>query len=94
MEEREAFVAEYQTELWTMTELCAAYGISRKTGHKWIARYAYGGRTALVDQSRRPHGHPHTIPARIIQRVVAARRRFPRWSAGKVSLTIWRSRKE
>ena len=84
MEEREAFVAEYQTGLWTMTELSAVYGISRKTGHTWIARYAEGGRTALADQSRRPHAHPDTIPDRIVQRVVAARRRFPRWSAGKL----------
>jgi putative transposase len=82
MEEREAFVAEYLTDLWTMTELCAVYGISRKTGHKWVARYEDGGRRSLADQSRRPHGHPHTIPERLAHRVLAVRRRFPRGPLG------------
>ena len=31
-----------------MTELCAAYGISRKTGYKWLARYETGGLPALL----------------------------------------------
>lgn len=87
MDEREGFVAECLTELWTMGELCAWYGISRKTGYKWLARYQAGGRGALSDTSRRPHGHPATTSVRVVRRVLATRQRFPRWSAGK--LVTW-----
>jgi len=38
MDERLEFVREYETELFTMTELAAQYGISRKTGYKWLDR--------------------------------------------------------
>ena len=84
MDERTRFVAEYLTELWTMTELCEQFGISRKTGYKWVGRYEAGGRPGLADQSRRPQGHPDAIPDRIVQRVLETRARFPRWSIGKV----------
>jgi transposase len=39
MEERERFIADHQRNLYTMSELCARYGISRKTGYKWLARF-------------------------------------------------------
>ncbi len=84
MDERESFVADYLTEVWTMTELCACYGISGKTGYKWLGRYRAGGRAALADRSRRPRGHPDATPAAIVQRLLATRQRFPRWSAGKL----------
>ena len=55
MEQRLEFVRECETELFTMTELAAQYGISRKTGYKWLERYEADGRDGLRDQSRRPH---------------------------------------
>lgn len=84
MDQRRLFVDEYLTGLWTITQLCEQFAISRKTGHKWVRRYAAGGRPALADQSRRPHGHPHAVSERVVQRLLEARARFPRWSIGKV----------
>ena len=60
---RMQLVSEYRTGLWSMTELAAEYGISRKTGYKWVERYEAEGPGALLDRSRRPHGHPATTPA-------------------------------
>ena len=37
--EREHFIADSRLALYTMTELCARYNVSRKTGYKWIDRY-------------------------------------------------------
>ena len=37
------FVTEWQRGCWTMTELCADYQISRKTGYKWIDRFEASG---------------------------------------------------
>ena len=44
-----------------MRELCERYGISRKTGYKWVARVAEDGRRGLQERSRAPltcHGLP------------------------------------
>ena len=54
VEERERFIDDHRLELYDMTELCARYAISRKTGYKWLARYDAGGRPALHDRSRAP----------------------------------------
>ena len=79
MEQRLEFVREYETELFTMTELAAQYGISRKTGYKWLERYVAGGVDGLRDQSRRPHSCPHATDAAIADTMLALRRRHPRW---------------
>ena len=39
MEQRERFVRDHQLALYTMAELSARYGISRKTGYKWLDRF-------------------------------------------------------
>jgi putative transposase len=58
MEQRPQFVREYENDLLTMTELAAQYGISRKTGYKWLAQYDAAGARGLFDRSRRPHHSP------------------------------------
>ena len=35
MRERHQFIAEYLSGLYTVSELCARFGISRKTAYKW-----------------------------------------------------------
>jgi putative transposase len=87
VDQRIQFIAEFETGLFDVSELCAAYGISRKTGHKWIARHKEAGRPGLGDRSRRPHGHPATTGPEIVEGLLAARHRFPLWSAGK--LVTW-----
>ena len=39
MKERMRFVTDWERDPYSMVELCERYGVSRKTGHKWIARY-------------------------------------------------------
>ncbi|HEX20600.1 MAG TPA: helix-turn-helix domain-containing protein [Acidiferrobacteraceae bacterium] len=39
MEQRLKFIADYLKNLYEMSELCRHYGISRKTGYKWVSRY-------------------------------------------------------
>ena len=84
VDQRRLFVGEYLTQRWTLTELCERFAISRKTGYKWLARYETGGKPALANRSRRPHGHPATTSDRVVQRLLETRARFPRWSIGKV----------
>jgi transposase InsO family protein len=84
MESRRGFVVEARREGLSMTELCATYGISRKTGYKWLARADAGGQAALADRSRRPHASPQAVAPALRAAVIAARQRFPLWGAIKV----------
>ena len=60
-----------------VTEVCSYYGISRKTFYKWYGRYEEAATDfhALRDHSRRPHGHPRSVPRPVVERIVALRRK-------------------
>ena len=51
MEERWQFVRDALSDRFKMSELCARYGVSRKIGYKWLARYDSEGRRGLADRS-------------------------------------------
>ena len=87
MEQRLEFVRDYETELFTMTELAAQYGISRRTGYKWLERYDAQGALGLHDRSRRPHESPHATDPELIAALLRVRYRHPRWGAKKL-LTV------
>jgi putative transposase len=78
------FITDHLSELHTMTELAAAYGISRKTAYYWVRQYQRDGPGRLAGASRRPHRMPRATKAEIVARLVATRRRHPHWGAGKI----------
>ena len=55
MDERLQFIQDAQSDHFTMAELCARYGISRRIGYKWVSRFAEEGKRGLADRSRAPH---------------------------------------
>jgi putative transposase len=84
MEQRERFSRDERLALYTMTELCERYGISRKTGYKWLDRFDAGGRAGLSDRSRAPHQCPHRIADNVAQLICLARRQHPSWGPEKL----------
>jgi putative transposase len=84
MEERLQFVRDAQSGLFTITELAEQYGISRRTGYKWLARYDAEGLAGLHDRSRRPQHSPTATADDVIDQLVALRRRHPRWGPKKL----------
>jgi putative transposase len=84
VELRMRFITEYATELYSMTELAAMYGISRKTAYYWLRHYEREGPGRLAGASRRPHRMPRATSADLVARLVSARRRHPTWGAGKL----------
>jgi putative transposase len=90
MDQRFEFVREYETELFTMTELAAQYGISRKTAYKWVERYRADRALGLRERSRRPHHSPHATAADVVEAIVAQRRRHPHWGAKKLLAVLGR----
>jgi putative transposase len=84
VEQRERFIQDHRLDMYAMAELCARYGISRKTGYKWLARFAEGGRRGLGDRSRAPHHCPHRIARDVAAVICTARRQHPSWGPGKL----------
>lgn len=63
----------------TFQALCDSYGISTKTGYKWLARYHEQGEAGLEDLSRRPHCSPNRSPAALEEAILALRDQHPAW---------------
>lgn len=84
MDERLQFVRDALRDRFTMSELCARYGVSRRIGYKWLARYDAEGRRGLVDRSRAPRHCPHKIATAIAELLVAERTAHPHWGARKL----------
>jgi putative transposase len=84
MDQKTQFVAEYLRATISFTELCDRYGISRKTGYKWIDRYQAAGPAGLAERSRRPHSSPDQTPEPVRLAIIEARRRHPSWGAKKL----------
>ena len=81
---RMRFVTDWQRDCWTMTELCADYQISRKTGYKWVERFEAAGPRGLEDQLRRPAHSPSATDPALMEALVAVRTRHPHWGARKL----------
>ncbi len=64
--------------------LCARFGISRKTGYKWLKRFRAGGHAGLQPLSRRPKNSPRKTPDLVVDAVLAARRARPDWSTARL----------
>jgi transposase InsO family protein len=91
MDQKTRFIADYLRETFSITELCEQYGVSRKTGYKWIDRYLTLGPAGLEEYSRRPRECPRQTPVHVVEAILEARRRHPSWG-GKKLLTIVRKR--
>jgi transposase InsO family protein len=61
---------------------CRRFGVSRKTGYKWLARAAAGH--GLADRSRRPRASPARTAGAVERLVVALRGEHPAWGARKL----------
>lgn len=84
MFQRLAFVEDAQRGLYAMTELCARYGISRRVGYKWLARYEAEGPDGLVDRPRVATTHPHRTADDIAAQVLDCRNAHPSWGPRKL----------
>jgi transposase InsO family protein len=83
MEERLRFVARL-LDGEAMTDVCRAFGISRKTGYKIFDRYKEHGLEALSDRSRRPVRYANQLPPQVEALIVGLKRDKPHWGARKL----------
>ena len=84
MIERLQFVRDSQGGMYDMSELCERYGISRKTGYKWLERFEEEGKQGLRDRTRAPKHCPHRISDAVAKAICSARAAHPTWGARKL----------
>jgi putative transposase len=84
MDQRLCFIAACLRAGEPMNGLCLRFGISRKTGYKWLSRYRDFGAAGLVALSSARHTVVPTIDPAITDAVVALRKRRPTWGPRKL----------
>ncbi len=84
VEQRIRLLADYDTGVFAVSELCAGYGVSRETFYAWRARRAAGGENWFVDRSHAPGRCPHRTGEALAARVLAVRGRFPHFGPKKI----------
>ena len=84
MTERERFAILAQSGRFTVQELCRDFGISRKTGHKYLKRYRNDGREGLPDRSRRPKNSPNATVESVEALILKERTKHPTWGPKKI----------
>jgi putative transposase len=92
-EQRMKLIAEYEVGLASMAELCRTYGISRKTGYKWLTRWLDEGAGGLADRSRARRHHPNQVKPELVAAILDARDRYG-WGPKKLRVILEREQSE
>ena len=81
---RAEFVTLAQSKDVNVRQLCRRFGISAKTGYKWLSRFKAAGAVALADRSRRPHHSPSRTRQQLQEQVCQVRQQHPAWGGRKI----------
>ncbi len=84
MDARIKFVGAVRAGEDSMTALCEEYGVSRRVGYKWLARYAAEGPRGLQERRSGPRRVPWAITQVQAEAIVGLRRQHPRWGPKKL----------
>lgn len=83
-DQRQEFVGLASQADANVSQLCRRFGISRKTGYKWLSR------DDLADRCRRPHSSPSSTAAELQAKVLAIRGEHPAWGGRKIAHVLAR----
>lgn len=84
MSERLAFVQACLNRRERIIDICDRFGISEKTGHKYLRRFQREGVAGLVDRSHAPRVAAHRMSAAVEAQIVELRRRHPDYGPEKL----------
>lgn len=88
MEQRVQFIRDWLTHKYYVSELCAMYAVSRKTGYKWIERYLARGPDGLLERGHEAQVVHNKTSVDVEQALLALRVRHPSWGAKKLLHTL------
>lgn len=84
MSQRKHFFNLWKSNSHKVTELCKLFGISRKTGYKWIKRGLEQRENTFEDQSKRPSHSPIKTREEMEVLIVNLRKKYPDWGGRKL----------
>jgi len=90
LDDRLTFIAMYLSKELSMADLCRAFGVSRRTGYKFVERYRLYGPEGLYDLSRAPHSHPNAVAEHVQQLTAELRSAHPTWGPRKLRALLLR----
>ena len=85
-----SFIAAHLEAGEPFSALCDGFGVSRKTGYKWVERYETDGVAGLEERSRAPLSHPHAVADDVVEKILRARKKHPRWGPRKLRVILQR----
>jgi putative transposase len=84
MHERMKFITLVQEEDASFTTLCESFGISRKTGYKWLHRYEELGPRGLEERQSVAGTQTNALGDEQVDAIVRLRREHPTWGPKKL----------
>ena len=92
MDERMQFVVEARLGQLNFAELCRLFGVSHKTGYKWLNRYNAEGAVGLRSRTSAPHVSPQQIEPDVATALIRLRHTHPTWGPRKLLALLHRTR--
>ncbi len=74
----------------SVSQLCRRFGMSRKSGYKWLARFEREGPRGLRDRTCRPRRSPRRTAPEWLSRIRRLRRRYRSWGSRKLAARLRR----
>ena len=84
MEQKEKFIHEMLKQEKPFKHLCAEFGISEKTGHKWKKRFFEQGQYGLIEQSKSSVSHPNQIDGDTAAELIRIKNAHLAWGPKKI----------
>lgn len=81
-QQRTNFIVLANEENCNFSALCRRFGITRRTGYKWLERYQQG--ESLGNQNRAPHFRPRQTPPDVEELILSVRINHPTWGPRKI----------
>jgi len=94
MDQRMRFLVACRDTDEAFAAICREFGVSRKTGYKWLERYDTLGVAGLVDQPRVAEVHPRWLTDVAVDAIIEARKDHPHWGPKKLQVWLCKSRPE
>jgi putative transposase len=83
-DQRKELVEAYLEGIFTMTELCERFGVSRKTAYKWCSRYNHLGESGLKDKSKAPRNPNVVYSNDVVMKAIDKKLKHRSWGPKKI----------
>lgn len=85
LDQRTEFVLKVFRSTDSFRLICHEFGISAKTGYKWLNRFIEEGVDGLIDRSKRPHSHSEQLCEDTICRLIKFKMVHMKWGPKKIA---------